>query len=41
MFQVGRAPLAAAVSKAGGLGIITSKTQETPERFRDEIRKVK
>ncbi|MGE7878808.1 NAD(P)H-dependent flavin oxidoreductase [Peribacillus muralis] len=41
MFQVGRAPLAAAVSEAGGLGIITSKTQETPERLRDEIRKVK
>ncbi|MEY8190273.1 NAD(P)H-dependent flavin oxidoreductase [Peribacillus simplex] len=41
MFQVGRAPLAAAVSEAGGLGIITSKTQVTPEGLRDEIRKVK
>lgn len=41
MFQVGRAELAAAVSEAGGLGIITSKTQGTPEKLRDEIRKVK
>lgn len=41
MFQVGRAELAAAVSEAGGLGIITSKTQGTPERLREEIRKVK
>ncbi|MFD6442917.1 NAD(P)H-dependent flavin oxidoreductase [Peribacillus sp. NPDC060186] len=41
MFQVGRAPLAAAVSEAGGLGIITSKTQVTPEGLRDEVRKVK
>lgn len=30
MFQVGRAELAAAVSEAGGKGIITSKTLETP-----------
>lgn len=41
MFQVGRAELAAAVSEAGGLGIITSKTQETPEGLRAEIRRVK
>lgn len=41
MFQVGRAELAAAVSEAGGLGIITSKTQGTPEKLREEIRKVK
>lgn len=41
MFQVGRAELAAAVSEAGGLGIITSKTQGTPERLRAEIRRVK
>lgn len=41
MFQVGRAELAAAVSEAGGLGIITSATQGTPELLRDEIRKVK
>lgn len=41
MFQVGRAELAAAVSEAGGLGIITSKTQGTPEALRAEIRKVK
>ncbi|MFJ7308880.1 NAD(P)H-dependent flavin oxidoreductase [Peribacillus frigoritolerans] len=41
MFQVGRAELAAAVSEAGGLGTITSKTQVTPEGLRKEIRKVK
>jgi len=41
MFQVGRAELAAAVSEAGGLGIITSKTQGTPDKLREEIRKVK
>ncbi len=41
MFQVGRAELAAAVSEAGGLGIITSKTQVTPEGLRNEIRKIK
>jgi nitronate monooxygenase len=41
MFQVGRAELAAAVSEAGGLGTITSKTQPTPEDLRQEIRKVK
>lgn len=41
MFQVGRAPLAAAISEAGGLGIITSKTQGTPEGLRNEIRKIK
>lgn len=41
MFQVGRAELAAAVSEAGGLGIITSKTQGTPEALRNEIRKIK
>ncbi|MFC4798675.1 NAD(P)H-dependent flavin oxidoreductase [Neobacillus sp. GCM10023253] len=41
MFQVGRAELAAAVSEAGGLGVITSKTQGTPEALRQEIRKIK
>ncbi|WP_082232810.1 NAD(P)H-dependent flavin oxidoreductase [Halobacillus massiliensis] len=41
MFQVGRAELAAAVSEAGGLGTITSKTQGTPENLRKEIQKVK
>ena len=38
MFRVGRAPLAAAVSEAGGLGIITSATFETAEDLRQEIR---
>ncbi|GAX88430.1 NAD(P)H-dependent flavin oxidoreductase [Effusibacillus lacus] len=38
MFRVGRAPLAAAVSEAGGLGIITSATFETAEELRQEIR---
>ncbi|MEW9050576.1 MAG: nitronate monooxygenase [Neobacillus sp.] len=41
MFQVGRAELAAAVSEAGGLGVITSKTFVTPEGLRSEIQKVK
>jgi NADH:quinone reductase (non-electrogenic) len=41
MFRVGRAELAAAVSEAGGLGIITSATHETAEQFREEIRKVR
>jgi NADH:quinone reductase (non-electrogenic) len=41
MFQVGRAELAAAVSEAGGLGVITSKTQVTPEGLRNEIHKIK
>ncbi|MFS0575428.1 nitronate monooxygenase [Sporosarcina sp. 179-K 3D1 HS] len=38
LFRVGRAPLAAAVSEAGGLGIITSATFETAEELRQEIR---
>ena len=37
MHYVGRAELAAAVSNAGGLGIITGLTQKTPERLRAEI----
>ncbi|MFE8699651.1 NAD(P)H-dependent flavin oxidoreductase [Cytobacillus sp. FJAT-54145] len=41
MYQVGRAELAAAISEAGGLGIITSKTFGTPEGLRSEIHKVK
>lgn len=41
MFRVGRAPLAAAVSEAGGLGIITSATFETVEELRQEIRKAR
>nr|WP_295970165.1 nitronate monooxygenase [uncultured Bacillus sp.] len=35
------AELAAAVSNAGGLGQITAATLRTPERLRDEIRKVR
>jgi NAD(P)H-dependent flavin oxidoreductase YrpB (nitropropane dioxygenase family) len=41
MYIVGRAELAAAVSEAGGLGTITSKTQPTPEDLRREIRRVR
>lgn len=41
MFRVGRAPLATAVSEAGGLGIITSATFETGEELRHEIRRVR
>lgn len=37
MHFVGLAELAAAVSNAGGLGIITGLTQRTPERLRAEI----
>eukprot|EP00461_Guttulinopsis_vulgaris_P000564 UN00564 len=41
MHYVGYAELAAAVSNAGGLGIITALTQPTPELLREEIRKCK
>lgn len=41
MFRIGRAPLAGAVSEAGGLGIITSATFEKPEDLRKEIRLVR
>lgn len=41
MFQVGRAELCAAVSEAGGLGTITSATQGTPDKLRQEIQKIK
>lgn len=37
MMWVGRAELAAAVSNAGGLGIVTALTQPTPEALADEI----
>ena len=37
MMWVGRAELAAAVSNAGGLGIITALTQPTPDDLRKEI----
>ncbi|MFE3225809.1 NAD(P)H-dependent flavin oxidoreductase [Nocardia sp. NPDC059228] len=37
MMWVGRAELAAAVSEAGGLGIITALTQPTPDDLRREI----
>jgi NAD(P)H-dependent flavin oxidoreductase YrpB (nitropropane dioxygenase family) len=38
---IGTAPLAAAVSEAGGLGMITAWTLRTPERLRKEIRKAR
>ncbi len=38
---IGTAPLAAAVSNAGGLGMITAWTLRTPERLRDEIRRAR
>ena len=41
MHYVGYAGLAAAVSNAGGLGIITALTQNTPEKLRSEIKKCK
>jgi nitronate monooxygenase len=37
MMWVGRAELAAAVSDAGGLGILTALTQPTPDDLRREI----
>ena len=39
MHCVGLAELAAAVSNAGGLGIITGLTQGTPEKLAAEIKK--
>ncbi|KAI1141786.1 2-nitropropane dioxygenase family oxidoreductase [Hypoxylon sp. FL0543] len=39
MQYVGYAELAAAVSNAGGLGILTALTQPTPEDLRNEIRR--
>jgi nitronate monooxygenase len=39
MHYVGYAQLAAAVSNAGGLGIITALTQRTPEALAEEIRR--
>lgn len=41
MQWVGTAPLASAVSNAGGLGLLTALTQPTPEALRAEIRKTK
>ncbi len=41
MQWVGRATLAAAVSEAGGLGIITALTQPTPDDLRKEIAKAR
>lgn len=41
MFQVGRSPLVAAVSEAGGIGFITSAHYETPEGLRKDIRLAK
>lgn len=41
LYRIGRAPLAAAVSEAGGLGIMTSATFETAEELRQEIRKAR
>jgi NADH:quinone reductase (non-electrogenic) len=38
LYRIGRASLAAAVSEAGGLGIMTSATFETAEKLRQEIR---
>src|SRR5262249_38891524 len=39
MMWVGRAELAAAVSNAGGLGILTALTQPTPDALREEIKR--
>ena len=37
MQWVGRAPLSAAVSEAGGLGVVTGLTQPTPQALKEEI----
>jgi len=39
--MIGNADLAAPVSEAGGLGTITAWTLRTPDRLRDEIRKLR
>jgi NADH:quinone reductase (non-electrogenic) len=41
MMNVGYAELAAGVSNAGGLGIITALTQPTPDALRDEIERTR
>ncbi len=41
MHYVGYAKLAAAVSNAGGIGLITALTQPSPEALQDEIRAMK
>ena len=41
MHYVGFAPLAAAVSNAGGIGLITALSQPSPEKLREEIQKCK
>lgn len=41
MHYVGYAEMAAAVSNAGGLGVITALTQPSPEKLREEIQKCK
>ena len=41
MMRVGTAALAAAVSNAGGLGVMTALTQKTPEGLHDEIARCK
>jgi NAD(P)H-dependent flavin oxidoreductase YrpB (nitropropane dioxygenase family) len=41
MHYVGYAPLAAAVSNAGGLGIVTALTQPTAAEFREELEKTR
>ena len=41
MHYVGYAPLVAAVSNAGGIGLVTALTQPSPEELQKEIRKTK
>jgi len=41
MQWVGRAELVAAVSNAGGLGVITGLTQPTPEKLREEMERTR
>ncbi len=41
LMWLARAELAAAVAEAGGIGFMTALTHDTPEKLRDEIRKVR
>lgn len=41
MHHVGLAPLAGAVSRAGGLGMVTALSLPSPQKLREEIRKAK
>ena len=41
LMWLARAELAAAVAEAGGIGFMTALSHDSPEKLRDEIRKVR